>query len=270
MKKRVGIVLIMTALLLSGCAIVSPLDLLEMLSRANSEAGESASTRVDSGTKSEVQEELPGDEPKNREDQKLYVKGPDDGKAAGESQGEETDCYVQGAVTDYGWESEYWNLRFWVPEDVYMLSDEGLTSVREAGEDIVAEDRDLTEAQQDRLEDTTLYEMMAVTPQADANVLVMAEKLLMRGLTAEKYRKALEVQLLLMRVAEITVLDDSKTAQIAGETYAVLNLQVEHDNSYFQDYYVRVVGDHALCIVVTHTEETEEKAAEILDSFDVY
>ena len=29
MKKRVGVVLIVTALLLSGCAIVSPLELME-------------------------------------------------------------------------------------------------------------------------------------------------------------------------------------------------------------------------------------------------
>lgn len=171
MKKRVGIVLLLTALLLSGCAIVSPLELLELLSQANSKTGESAS--ADSETKSEAREER---------EQKLYVKGQDDGEAAGEKQGEEADGredgYLKGTVTDYGWESEYWNLRFSVPEDVYMLSDEGLANVKEAGQEMVAEDREFTEAQQDRLEDTTLYEMMAVTPRADANVLVMTEKLL--------------------------------------------------------------------------------------------
>lgn len=266
MKKRVGIVLVMTALLLSGCTIVSPLELLEMASRANSEArAESDIETGNSETKptAEAEKQEGGDETEDR-----GTRG--NGDAAGGNQDKEGDSqdsdYERGIVTEEGWESEYWNLRFTLPEEVYMLTDDGIATVLELGGDIVSEEYGQT--QKEYLDETILYEMMATTAETDANVIVMVEKLLVRGMSTENYKNAMVLQL--MKRSNYATLEDTDTAEIAGETYALLRTKMEYESTYYQDYYVRVVDDRALCITITYTEETADKGEKILDGFDVY
>ncbi|MCI9652396.1 MAG: hypothetical protein HFH98_11150 [Lachnospiraceae bacterium] len=279
MKKRIGIAVIAIALLLSGCTVPMPMEILEQIARSGNRdsAAESPSPETESRPE-EGSTKLK--EKRDNDKQVLVVHGGEseedsrEGSRTGsavesgdDESGEADSAYVKGVTTDNGWESEYWNLRFTAPEGVFMLSDEGMEALMGIGEDIISEN--YSEKQREYLEMTSLYEMLGTNAEGDANVAVTVEKLMVRGMDTEDYKKAALLHLRMMQEPVYEILDDSGTAEIAGETFAVVNTRVDSGGEYFQDYYFRVSGDRALIITITYAEATSEQAAALLGGFDV-
>ena len=279
MKKRIGIAVIAIALLLSGCTVPMPMEILEQIARSGNRdsAAESPSPEAESRPE-EGSTKLK--EKRDNDKQVLVVHGGEseedsrEGSRTGsavesgdDESGEADSSYVKGVTTDNGWESEYWNLCFTAPEGVFMLSDEGMEALMGIGEDIISEN--YSEKQREYLEMTSLYEMLGTNAEGDANVAVTVEKLMVRGMDTEDYKKAALLHLRMMQEPVYEILDDSGTAEIAGETFAVVNTRVDSGGEYFQDYYFRVSGDRALIITITYAEATSEQAAALLGGFDV-
>ncbi len=279
MKKRIGIAVIAIALLLSGCTVPMPMEILEQIARSGNRdsAAESPSPETESRPE-EGATKLK--EKRDNDKQVLVVHGgeseedSEEGRQTGsavesgdDESGEADSSYVKGVTTDNGWESEYWNLCFTAPEGVFMLSDEGMEALMGIGEDIVSEN--YSEKQREYLEMTSLYEMLGTNAEGDANVAVTVEKLMVRGMDTEDYKKAALLHLRMMQDPVYEILEDSGTAEIAGETFAVVNTRVDSGGEYFQDYYFRVSGDRALIITITYAEATSEQAAALLGGFDV-
>lgn len=279
MKKRIGIAVIAIALLLSGCTVPMPMEILEQIARSGNRdsAAESPSPETESRPE-EGATKLK--EKRDNDKQVLVVHGGESEEDSGEGSrtgsavesgddegGEADSSYVKGVTTDNGWESEYWNLRFTAPEGVFMLSDEGMEALMGIGEDIISEN--YSEKQREYLEMTSLYEMLGTNAEGDANVAVTVEKLMVRGMDTEDYKKAALLHLRMIQEPVYEILDDSGTAEIAGETFAVVNTRVDSGGEYYQDYYFRVSGDRALIITITYAEATSEQAAALLGGFDV-
>ncbi len=279
MKKRIGIAVIAIALLLSGCTVPMPMEILEQIARSGNRdsAAESPSPETESRPE-EGATKLK--EKRDNDKQVLVVHGGEseedsrEGSRTGsavesgdDESGEADSAYVKGVTTDNGWESEYWNLRFTAPEGVFMLSDEGMEALMGIGEDIISEN--YSEKQREYLEMTSLYEMLGTNAEGDANVAVTVEKLMVRGMDTEDYKKAALLHLRMMQEPAYEILDDSGTAEIAGETFAMVKTRVDSGGEYFQDYYFRVSGDRALIITITYAEATSEQAAALLGGFDV-
>ena len=279
MKKRIGIAVIAIALLLSGCTVPMPMEILEQIARSGNRdsAAESPSPETESRPE-EGATKLK--EKRDNDKQVLVVHGgeseedSEEGRQTGsavesgdDESGEADSSYVKGVTTDNGWESEYWNLCFTAPEGVFMLSDEGMEALMGIGEDIISEN--YSEKQREYLEMTSLYEMLGTNAEGDANVAVTVEKLMVRGMDTEDYKKASLLHLSMMQDPVYEILEDSGTAEIAGETFAVVNTRVDSGGEYFQDYYFRVSGDRALIITITYAEATSEQAAALLGGFDV-
>lgn len=279
MKKRIGIAVIAIALLLSGCTVPMPMEILEQIARSGNRdsAAESPSPETESRPE-EGATKLK--EKRDNDKQALVVHGGESEEDSGEGSrtgsavesgddesGEADSSYVKGVTTDNGWESEYWNLCFTAPEGVFMLSDEGMEALMGIGEDIISEN--YSEKQREYLEMTSLYEMLGTNAEGDANVAVTVEKLMVRGMDTEDYKKAALLHLRMIQEPVYEILDDSGTAEIAGETFAVVNTRVDSGGEYYQDYYFRVSGDRALIITITYAEATSEQAAALLGGFDV-
>lgn len=279
MKKRIGIAVIAIALLLSGCTVPMPMEILEQIARSGNRdsAEESPSPEAESRPEEDATKLK---EKRDNDKQVLVVHGgeseedSEEGRQTGsavesgdDESGEADSSYVKGVTTDNGWESEYWNLCFTAPEGVFMLSDEGMEALMGIGEDIISEN--YSEKQREYLEMTSLYEMLGTNAEGDANVAVTVEKLMVRGMDTEDYKKAALLHLRMMQEPVYEILDDSGTAEIAGETFAVVNTRVDSGGEYFQDYYFRVSGDRALIITITYAEATSEQAAALLGGFDV-
>lgn len=279
MKKRIGIAVVAIALLLSGCTVPMPMEILEQIARSGNRdsAAESPSPETESRPE-EGATKLK--EKRDNDKQALVVHGGESEEDSGEGSrtgsavesgddesGEADSSYVKGVTTDNGWESEYWNLCFTAPEGVFMLSDEGMEALMGIGEDIISEN--YSEKQREYLEMTSLYEMLGTNAEGDANVAVTVEKLMVRGMDTEDYKKAALLHLRMIQEPVYEILDDSGTAEIAGETFAVVNTRVDSGGEYYQDYYFRVSGDRALIITITYAEATSEQAAALLGGFDV-
>ena len=279
MKKRVGIAVIAIVLLLSGCTVPLPLEILEQIARNGNRdsAAESPSPEAESRPEEDAAKLK---EKRDNDKQVLVVHGGESEQDSGRNRrtgsavesgddesGEADSAYVKGITTDNGWESEYWNLRFTAPEGVFMLSDEGMEALMGIGEDIISEN--YSEKQREYLEMTSLYEMLGTNAEGDANVAVTVEKLMVRGMDTEDYKKAALLHLRMMQEPAYEILDDSGTAEIAGETFAMVKTRVDSGGEYFQDYYFRVSGDRALIITITYAEATSEQAAALFDGFDV-
>ncbi len=277
MKKRIGIAVIAIALLLSGCTVPMPMEILEQIARSGNRdsAAESPSPEAESRPEEDAAKLK---EKRDSDKQVLVVHGGESEEDSGEGRrtgsavesgddesGEADSAYVKGVTTDNGWESEYWNLRFTAPEGVFMLSDEGMEALMGIGEDIISEN--YSEKQREYLEMTSLYEMLGTNAEGDANVAVTVEKLMVRGMDTEDYKKAALLHLRMMQEPAYEILDDSGTAEIAGETFAMVKTRVDSGGEYFQDYYFRVSGDRALIITITYAEATSEQAAAIFDGF---
>lgn len=279
MKKRIGIAVVAIALLLSGCTVPMPMEILEQIARSGNRdsAEESPSPEAESRPEEDATKLK---EKRDNDKQVLVVHGGESEEDSGEGSrtgsavesgddesGEADSSYVKGVTTDNGWESEYWNLCFTAPEGVFMLSDEGMEALMGIGEDIISEN--YSEKQREYLEMTSLYEMLGTNAEGDANVAVTVEKLMVRGMDTEDYKKAALLHLRMMQEPVYEILDDSGTAEIAGETFAVVNTRVDSGGEYYQDYYFRVSGDRALIITITYAEATSEQAAALLGGFDV-
>lgn len=279
MKKRIGIAVIAIALLLSGCTVPMPMEILEQIARSGNRdsAAESPSPEAESRPEEDATKLK---EKRDNDKQVLVVHGGESEEDSGEGSrtgsavesgddesGEADSSYVKGVTTDNGWESEYWNLCFTAPEGVFMLSDEGMEALMGIGEDIISEN--YSEKQREYLEMTSLYEMLGTNAEGDANVAVTVEKLMVRGMDTEDYKKAALLHLRMMQEPAYEILDDSGTAEIAGETFAMVKTRVDSGGEYFQDYYFRVSGDRALIITITYAEATSEQAAALLGGFDV-
>ena len=279
MKKRIGIAVIAIALLLSGCTVPMPMEILEQIARSGNRdsAAESPSPETESRPEegaTKLKEKRDNDKQvmvvhggESEEDSREGSRTGSAVESGDDESGEADSAYVKGVTTDNGWESEYWNLRFTAPEGVFMLSDEGMEALMGIGEDIISEN--YSEKQREYLEMTSLYEMLGTNAEGDANVAVTVEKLMVRGMDTEDYKKAALLHLRMMQEPVYEILDDSGTAEIAGETFAVVNTRVDSGGEYYQDYYFRVSGDRALIITITYAEATSEQAAALLGGFDV-
>ncbi len=277
MKKKIGIAVIAIALLLSGCTVPLPMELFEQISRMGDRAGESSESAV---SQSEESAEAPKEKRNDDSTAEAGGEGQEDdaseeesrrGSAGGsgdDEDGEAEDSYVKGTTTDDGWESEYWNLRFTAPEGIYMLSEEGLDALMGISEDIIQEN--YSERQQQYLELTTLYEMVATSAEGDANVAVSVEKLMVRGMTTEDYKKAAILHLKMLQNPVYEILEDNGTAELAGETFTMVNTVAKSEEDYLQDYYFRVEDNRALIIIITYREATADQAPMLLGGFDVY
>ncbi len=279
MKKRIGIAVIAIALLLSGCTVPMPMEILEQIARSGNRdsAAESPSPETESRPEegaTKLKEKRDSDKQvlvvhggESEEDSREGSRTGSAVESGDDESGEADSAYVKGVTTDNGWESEYWNLRFTAPEGVFMLSDEGMEALMGIGEDIISEN--YSEKQREYLEMTSLYEMLGTNAEGDANVAVTVEKLMVRGMDTEDYKKAALLHLRMMQEPVYEILDDSGTAEIAGETFAMVKTRVDSGGEYFQDYYFRVSGDRALIITITYAEATSEQAAALLGGFDV-
>lgn len=272
MRKKICVAVVAVALLMSSCARIPGIDRLD---RGVEDASASAQVGQGDGETSDRGKEVRKGNDTEADSQSLEIHGEENGglsedEAANSEDDESKDSYVKGTITDDGWESAYWNLRYTAPEGLYMLNEEGLDALMGLSEEMLSEN--YTERQQEYIKLTTLYEMVSMTATGDANAAVTVEKLLVKGMTTEDYKKAALLQLRLVQNPAYEILDDSGTAEIAGETYAVVATRAEAEDggAYFQDYYFRVEGERALILLVTYAETTADIAGEILSGFDVY
>ncbi len=162
--------------------------------------------------------------------------------------------YAKGTVTETGWESEFFGLRYTTPEGMSMSTEEELNDLMGLGQDVLTDD--FSELQLKYAELTSVYEMMSVADDQTTNVVVTVEKL-MAKMDVSKYVEALEQGLSQVSAINYTLVSDTDTVKIGDGEYTKVSYEAESSGvSMFQDYYVRIVDDRAIAITLTYVDES--------------
>lgn len=197
--------------------------------------------------------------------------GAEDADAAGEdAEAEDSEAaagkYAKGTVTETGWESEFFGLRYTAPEGMGMSSEEELNELMGLGQEVLSED--FSELQLKYAELTSVYEMMSVADDQTTNVVVTVEKL-MGKMDASAYVDALEQGLSQVTAINYTLVSDDETIKIGNNDYVKVSYEAESSGvSMYQDYYVRVVDDRAIALTLTYLDESARD--NVLNAFTAY
>lgn len=174
--------------------------------------------------------------------------------------------YAKGSVSETGWESEFFGLRYTAPEGMGMSTEEELNDLMGLGQEVLSDD--FSELQLKYAELTSVYEMMSVADDQTTNVVVTVEKL-MGKMDASQYVSALEQGLSQVSAISYTLISDDETVKIGNGDYIKVSYQAESSGvSMYQDYYVRVVDDRAIALTLTYIDESARD--NVLNAFTAY
>ena len=175
-------------------------------------------------------------------------------EAETESGGDDTAAaagkYVKGTVTETGWESEFFGLRYTAPEGMGMSTEEELNDLMGLGQEVLSED--FSELQLKYAELTSVYEMMSVGK-----------------MDAAQYAKAIEQGLSQVTAINYTLISDDETVKIGGADYLKVSYEAESGGvSMYQDYYIAVVDNRAISLTLTYVDESARD--NVLNAFTAY
>lgn len=174
--------------------------------------------------------------------------------------------FEKGTQTETGFESEWLDLRFTLPEGFVMSTEEELLALIDLGKDYIDENSDLN-IDYDNLE--SYYEMMASDVTTGASVLLMVENLKLSNITLEQYLETLKTQL---ETLSYTSVADVKTETIAGNEYSNMQMQGNQNGVVFTQYYVlRKIDNKITGFIITLPENSSiEEYNTIINSFTAY
>lgn len=176
--------------------------------------------------------------------------------------------FSKGTVSENGWESQWLNMRFTEPEGTRMVSQEELDTLMGISEELLSED--LSDAQIQYSELTSVREMMCYDEETQANVIVSVDWLPMK-ISEETYMEEIERTLSSISAMTYTRIDEDEVVEIAGASYFRSGYRVDAmGQSRYADYYVRMIDSRAVSLIVTYGEDGEEIAASMLSSFAAY
>ncbi|MCL2634683.1 MAG: hypothetical protein FWD34_09255 [Oscillospiraceae bacterium] len=159
------------------------------------------------------------------------------------------DNYQQGTKTSKGFESEFINIKFTLPDGYEMIPDKNL---------------------EDLMDDVTVYEMGAENPDNYNSVYLVVEKLSMITglLSEEQYLEVLKTNLEQETAMKYTIKSDTTNVTIAGESYVKMSSTANVQGIEIrQDYIVKKIGRKMVCFIVTYSDDTKSDMDELLKCF---
>ncbi|MDE7248542.1 MAG: hypothetical protein K2N82_01365 [Lachnospiraceae bacterium] len=217
-------------------------------------------------------QEITEETEKNREDEEtdlpLEAEFPEASQAEIPEQEETASEFSKGTVSESGWESQWLNMRFTAPNGTRMASEEELDELMGISEELLLED--LSDVQIKYAELTSVREMMCYDERTKSNVIVSVDRLPLK-MSEEIYAEQLEQSLLAVSAMTYEKAGENEKVEIAGMSYLRSGYQVETMGQHLHtDYYIRMIEDRAVSIVLTYGENGEELASSMVSSFEVY
>lgn len=170
--------------------------------------------------------------------------------------------FQKGSLTDIGFESAWMNLRFTPSDNMYMVSQDELNAVMNISQ--------INEKEYAFL--PCVQEMVAMTTNQAANVLVMSEPLAMDEMSVAQYLQNLKMQFL--SYTDISYYFDEVLYdyEIAGNMYKVLLLGADYQSGsqIYQAYCIRKQEDRLIVITFSWSPGYESELSTLLDCFSEY
>lgn len=220
---------------------------------------------IKTDNKQEIEEEQKQEDGKNSDAGALEISEVSQAKTPGQDMSSE---FKKGTVSENGWESQWLGMRFTAPEGTRMASEETLDELMGISEELLAED--LSDAQIKYAELTSVREMMCYDESTKTNVIVSVDRLPLE-MSEEVYAQQLALSLSSVSVMKYERAGEDEQTEIAGISYLKSGYRVETaGQSLHTDYYIRMIDDRVVSVVVTYGEGGEKMASSMVSSFETY
>lgn len=189
--------------------------------------------------------------------------------------------YQKGILTETGFESEWLDLSFRLPENMTMATQAEMDQVMIDGAGLVYGEN--ASAYLDYTNFVTVYEMQAnglyYVPGDDAygsqGLQIFVEKLSYPDMTEAQYIAALEQMFQTMannNGYECIIHEPIYDVEFAGQKYAFQSIDTNYGGEVMihQDYYLRRKEDRMICVAFTYPEGLEVSAREMWEAFAPY
>lgn len=198
----------------------------------------------------------------------LEAEAPEASQAEIPEQGETASEFSKGTVSERGWESQWLSMRFTAPNGTRMASEEELDELMGISEELLSED--LSDLQIKYAELTSVREMMCYDERTKSNVIVSVDRLPLK-MSEEIYAEQLEQSLSAVSAMTYEKVGEDEEVEIAGISYLRSGYQVETMGQHLHtDYYIRMIGNRVVSVVLTYGEDGEKLAASMVSSFEAY
>lgn len=152
------------------------------------------------------------------------------------------------------------------PEDSHVLSESEMQEILGAGQDILVNNGNFTEAQLKIADVTTVYDFMVALPDGQSNIQLAYENInittMGRGISEADYLDVLSDQL--TQIADMQYeLGEKEEAEIAGQTFTKIHASVMGGVMY-QDYYCIRKGGHMATMTISYLPDCQESVDEII------
>jgi hypothetical protein len=170
-----------------------------------------------------------------------------------------TSDYERGILTETSFESKYLDIRFILPEEFVMATEEDMLQMMGIGADITGVNKEIVKL-------TTVYEMMASSVIGYPNVIIMVEKPLLSNITTEQYFDALKNGLLKVTTLDYKVDDQITSVDLAGYNYKQLSASLPSSNI-IQNYIFRKQGNRMIGFITTYSSDTKQELEILMNGF---
>lgn len=248
MKKKLAMVLLATALMLTACG--------------------NDDTKTDANPSQTTQSQTEESQPESSQAEPGSTEGtaaPEgtDGSTAGNEEG-----YVPGVFTETGYESEYLGYRFTTPEGFTLQTQEELATLMGMSMEILSQD--YSEAQLAYAQKAVIYDLMA-SNETGTNVNIVLQQLDTTGLTLELLAETMMQQMGSLTSMECVVSDSYEIVDFAGAEYAKYSATVTSQGvTMNQEYYVGMKPDRVVNFTFTYLDGEEAQRDALVSAFAAY
>jgi hypothetical protein len=173
--------------------------------------------------------------------------------------------FTIGAWNENVFENAWLNMKFEIPEDWSLATDEEIAQLMNLG----AEAIDLEGSGSDLLKKVSeiknVYGFLAYSPDSTSNLQLVYENLSLTlggsKYTEKEYIDSV-VDLMLNNTAIEYTIEEQTTVQLAGKDFELLRLSL-YDGAYYQDFYCHKVDNYMVNIIVSYMAENQ---ADITDT----
>jgi len=182
------------------------------------------------------------------------------------------DTYEKGIITDNGFESEWMDLQFVVPEGMIMATQKEMDALILQGADMLYGD----DAYADYTNFQMVYEMQANGEYGIPSVQITVEKAAYKNMTAEQYaefaKQSFGVIATAAGASSYEIHDNLYSVEIAGREYIGTAVDMTFPNglTLCQDYCIREKDGRIIVVAFSYVKGMESYLGDMLNAFSPY
>ena len=179
---------------------------------------------------------------------------------------EEGPAFQTGTWDELVFTNPWLGLTLTFPEDSYVCTEEEVQAVLGAGQEVLVNNGNYTEAQLKLSEATTVYDFMVVLPDGQSNIQLAYENIKLTAggmdISAEDYLNIVWEQV--SKIADMQYKKEGEEkVDLAGQSFAKLSASLM-EGALYQDYYSICLGDHMVTMTVSYVPESKDVVNELI------